>query len=151
MAVAYANIPRDRFYALAHRGWAHHGLDNHQQSTRSWVDALDIGIVFDPVTNRRLHNMVAWNHAVCRASSVCDGAVAVKFYEMIPSKRRTWYELGTGAAAYARSGDFETAVRLQRQSMSRLENSNVSNKDKWVDGAAMRLALYEQGKPYTEY
>lgn len=150
LAVRYAAIPRDRFYALAHKGWAHHGLGQHTDSTKSWEDALAIGIVFDPVTNRRLHNMVAWNHAVCRTEYACSAAKAVDAYKRNPARRKTWYELGTGAAAFARAGDFESAVRLQEQSIALLDEADAADKGSRMEGARQRLALYRQARPYTE-
>jgi len=149
-ALVSAKIPRDRFYALAQKGWVHHALDNHTESTKSWTAALNIDIVFDPVTNRRLYNMVAWNHAVCRAVEVCDGATAVSFYERNPVRNQAWNELGTGAAAYARLGDFATAVRLQEESVSLIQSTEIPNREKWLKGAIERIKLYQHGMPYTE-
>ena len=149
-ALKYAKIPRHRFYALAHLGWAQHGLNNHTESTNSWVKALDININFEPFKNRRLYNMVAWNYAVCRTAEICDGATAVKFHNRIPSKNQTWYELGTGAAAYARMGDFAAAVRLQEKSILLIQITDKRDKEKWLDSARDRMKLYKQEKPYTE-
>ena len=149
-ALKYAKIPRHRFYALAHLGWAQHGLNNNTESTKSWVKALDIKINFEPFKNRRLYNMVAWNYAVCRTAEICDGATAVKFHNMIPSKNLTWYELGTGAAAHARMGDFITAVRLQEKSILLIQSTDIGDKENWLNGARDRLRLYKQEKPYTE-
>lgn len=149
-ALQYAQIPRDRFYALAHRGWAQHRLGKIAESTRSWTDALDVNIVFDPVTNRKLYNMVAWNYAVCRTHEICDGAAAVEFYEMNPARNPTWYELGTGAAAYARSGDFAAAVRLQAASISMIESTDMPDREKWLRGARDRMRLFKEEIPYTE-
>lgn len=149
-ALEYAKIPRDRFYALANKGWVHHAFDDHTESTKSWTEALNIDIVFDPVTNRRLYNMVAWNHAVCRTPEVCDGAVAVGFYQRNPAKNPAWNEIGTGAAAYARQGRFATAIRLQEKSISSIQSTDIPNKGKWLEGARERMKLYQRGMPYSE-
>jgi len=150
-ALKYAKIPRHRFYALAHLGWAQHGLNNHTESTKSWAKALDINMNFEPFKNRQLYNMVAWNYAVCRTAEICDGGTAVKFHNMIPSKNQIWYELGTGAAAHARMGDFATAVRLQEKSIELIQSStDIGDKEKWLNGARDRMKLYKQAKPYTE-
>ena len=138
-ALKYAKIPRHRFYALAHLGWAQHELNNNTESTKSWVKALDIKINFEPFKNRRLYNMVAWNYAVCRTAEICDGATAVNFHNMIPSKNLTWYELGTGAAAHARMGDFITAVRLQEKSILLIQSTDIGDKENWLNGARDRM------------
>ena len=150
LALRYAGIPRDRFYALAHMGWAHHGLGEHTESTKSWTAALNINIVFDPVTNRRLYNMVAWNHAVCRTTEVCDGTAAVEFHERNPVRYPAWNELGTGAAAYARLGNFAAAVALQKQSIALIRSTDIQDKDRWLEGAMERMKLYQQGIAYTD-
>jgi tetratricopeptide (TPR) repeat protein len=148
-ALTYAKIPRHRFYALAHLGWAQHGLNNHTESTNAWVGALDIGLNFDPFTSRQLYNMVAWNYAVCRTNEICDGKLAVKFYNEIPKNNRTWYELGTGEAAYARMRDFDTAVRLQEESIALIESTDMPDKEGWLSGARERMALYKNARWYS--
>lgn len=149
-ALRYARIPRHRFFALAHMGWVQHELGRHTQSTRYWEQALDIGINFEPFKDRGMYNMVAWNYAVCRTADVCDGAAAVAHHGKIPGGNQTWYELGTGAAAYARSGEFAAALKLQEQSIQLIRDGDMPDKDERLAGANHRMALYRQGMPYTD-
>ncbi len=97
------------------------------------------------------YNNLAWLLATCPGDKYRDGKRAVenasKACQLDDGKH--WYCLGTLAAAYAESGDFEKAKEWQAKSIE-LAKADKSATDEDKAEAHSRLELYKQGKPYRE-
>lgn len=93
------------------------------------------------------YNQRAWLLATCPDAKYRDGARAVEAARracQLSSWKQGSY-IDTLAAAYAAAGDFMRAVQYERQALAVPEFAAGSGAD-----ARKRLALYEQGKAYTE-
>jgi len=91
------------------------------------------------------YNDFAWLMATCPQAPFRDGRKAVE-YATKACELTQWKEpfpLGTLAAACAEEGDFENAVKWQKQ---QLENHGLSASD--IPAAISRLALYMTHHPY---
>jgi serine/threonine-protein kinase len=92
-------------------------------------------------------NSLAWLQATCPDKHARNGAAAVqaatKACELTQWKNESYID--TLAAAYAESGDFDQAIKFQKQS---LEMTSASDTDR--KGMEERLHLYQQRKPYRE-
>ncbi len=91
------------------------------------------------------YNNRAWMLATCPDEKVCDGKAAVeaatKACELAQWKNPDW--LDTLAAAYARAGDFDAAVKYQTQAMELAPEPQREE-------MKTRLELYRAGKPFQE-
>ncbi len=97
------------------------------------------------------YNNLAWLQATCPDARYRDGSKAV---ENANTARQSdggqhWYFLGTLAAAYAESGDFQKAVEWQAKAID-LAATDKSATEKDKAEANSRLELYRQGKPYRD-
>ena len=73
--------------------------------------------------------------------------VAQKAYQLDGGKH--WLCIGTLAAAYAESGDFDKAKEWQAKAIE-MATTDKSVQDNDKAQAAARLELYKQNKPYHE-
>jgi len=94
----------------------------------------------------RTLNSLAWLRATCPEAKIRNGKEAVelalKACEL--SQWKDWGIIDTLAAAYAEQGDFEQAIKYQKQVLEIGRSSNDYDKIK------NHLALYEQHTPYRE-
>jgi tetratricopeptide (TPR) repeat protein len=94
----------------------------------------------------RALNSLAWLRATCPETGIRDGKEAVelalKACEL--SEWKDWGIMDTLAAAYAEQGDFDRAIKYQKQVLQMGKSSNDYDKMK------EHLALYEQHTPYRE-
>jgi tetratricopeptide (TPR) repeat protein len=93
------------------------------------------------------YNTLAWIKATCPDASVRNGSEAVSAATQACELTRWKLAslIDTLAAACAESGDFQRAIRLQKQALL------VSNAPESERGAMQeRLALYKQSQPYHE-
>ena len=116
-------------------------LGNYQSASKNYGNALD----HDP-DNLNALNELARLLATCPDAKFRDADRAVKLSEHLlelarKSGQRERHYLGTAAAAYAEHGDFDVAVRLQRQSIERTPDEHIAK-------AKRRLTLYENHKPF---
>jgi hypothetical protein len=91
--------------------------------------------------------VLAWFAATCPDEASRDGRQAV--LDATRACERTFWKaemtLDTLAAAHAEVGDFEQALKYQKQALE-CGDLPVNIRPK----AEARLALYQQGKPYRE-
>jgi tetratricopeptide (TPR) repeat protein len=93
------------------------------------------------------YNSLGWLLATCQVQSVRNGAHAVaaarKACELTDWKNPDYID--TLAAAYAEAGDFEKAIKYEKQAVSTdgLTDQNRSDAQK-------RMGLYQQQKPYHQ-
>lgn len=92
-----------------------------------------------------LHNDCAWLLSTCPDAAVRNGKRAVRF-SLEACELADWQDtfmLDTLAAAYAESGDFETAIAM-------LEKGLEDFGDAGPEGMRARLKLYRRGVPFRE-
>jgi tetratricopeptide (TPR) repeat protein len=91
---------------------------------------------------------LAWLRATCMVAEFRDGVKAVeqatKACELTNFKKTRY--IGTLAAAYAETGDFDSAVKWQKKAIDLL-----TEKQEYLSADfEERLKLYQSGKPYRE-
>jgi len=118
-------------------------LDDAKTTLR---DAMELFRNEADAGDKASQNRLAWYLATYPDSEVRDGRTAVAYAEKaVAATRRTYASyLDTLAAAYAETGDFANAVRIQTEAMALLGTKN-EKKD-----YASRLNLYESGSPYRD-
>jgi len=93
------------------------------------------------------YNSAAWILASCSADKCRDGAKAVELATQACSLT-SWKDpdfLDTLGVAYAEVGNFEQAIRFEKQALQFPQWA-----EKQGDGAQKRLDLYKERKPYRE-
>lgn len=100
-------------------------------------------------------NALGWIYAACSSPEFLDGEKAVSYAEKAHAELPDdWSFADTLAAAYARSGDFDKAVKAQSKAISLLEKLEASTSKadfmQLRQGVEERLALYSQNNPYSE-
>jgi WD40 repeat protein len=94
-------------------------------------------------------NELAWLQATSSVADLRNGARAVEFAtnacEVTNWKNADY--VNTLAAAYAEVGDFDSAVKWQKEAINLLTEKEPSN---WQAEFEERLKLYQSGKPYRE-
>ena len=103
---------------------------------RAAIDSKDPGII----------NNYAWLLSTSIETDIRDGATAVALMEtMLAENERNGAWVDTLAAAYAESGDFETALHFQEEALELFASDHPS-----YDGVLERLGLYAEGKTWRE-
>lgn len=90
-------------------------------------------------------NALAWNYASCNFG--CDDDKAIHWATKLlttPGIAQKQAELDSIAAAYARAGKFDSAIKVQEKAIALLSN------EKEIVGYKERLALYKNKQPYTD-
>jgi len=94
----------------------------------------------------RALNSLAWLRATCPETEIRNGKEAVelalKACEL--SQWKDWGIIDTLAAAYAEQGDFDQAIKYQKQVLQ------IGKSGSDYDKIKQHLALYEQRRPYRE-
>ncbi len=85
--------------------------------------------------------------ATCPDKKIRDGKQAVKYGILVCklTENKNYAAFDTLAAAYAEAGDFENAVKTQKQAIKLLPKAKDSKALKRLDS---RLKLYQAKKPY---
>ena len=93
------------------------------------------------------YNLLAWLLATCPDDQIRDGkrAVELALKACDLAKWKKYEYVDTLAAAYAETGDFEQAVKYQKQAAS-MDGVPESNRTNVQD----RIELYLQNKPYRK-
>jgi len=97
-------------------------------------------------TPERVLNSLAWLLATCPEAEIREGkeAVELALRACELSEWRDWGMIDTLAAGYAEQGDFDRAIKYQKQVLEIGKSSNEYDKIK------EHLSLYEQHRPYRE-
>jgi tetratricopeptide (TPR) repeat protein len=124
----------------ANRGVAWHRTGEYDKARADWTEAIRL----DP-KNVHAHRALAWLLATCSDSKLRDGRKAVELATNACELSGGKDALGAVAlaAAYAETGDFESAVKWQEES---LRLCPEDDKAKWT----ILLKLYKLRKPYRE-
>ena len=117
-----------------------------QKKYRQAVLDLQTAIQMNSKKPERALNSLAWLRATCLEAGIRDGKEAVKLAikacEL--SEWKDWGMIDTLAAAYAEIGDFDQAIKYEKQVVEMIKPSTDRRK------LQQRVALYEQHKPYRE-
>ena len=124
---------------------------------KKYADAIKIcktrlSIVKDPDMKNELNNNIAWYLCTLPGSTKESGKAAIKYANdackyndyQIPG------QIDTLAAAYARAGNMQAAIKWQRVAIKLLIDGETDGNDLQVDESKERLKLYINGKVYTE-
>jgi tetratricopeptide (TPR) repeat protein len=132
-------------FAYANRGRVYMKLGNYPEAMADYEKAIKIAPHEWPAYNGRAR---IWATAPDFVYHLRDGkkalAEAKKACEL--ANWDEWYCLATLAAAYAETGDFESAVKWQTKAMEMSQPAE----DRDQEDNEKRLALYKAGKPYHE-
>lgn len=138
----------DSFDALRMRGDAYLNVGDHEAAAKDFEKALTLS---DKDTS--LLNNYAWLLATSPIDSVRDGKKAIDLATKAAdlTKHEKPHILSTLAAAYAESGDFETARKWSKQSIeTRDEESSEAETKEMGEQLKKELASYEANKPWRE-
>jgi len=115
---------------------------NYQQAVRD----LQAAVEMKSRRPERVLNSLAWLRATCPQATVRNGkeAVTLALRACELSEWKDWGIIDTLAAAYAEQGDFDRAIKYQKQVLQIGKSSNELEKIK------EHLVLYEQHRPYRE-
>jgi Flp pilus assembly protein TadD len=97
----------------------------------------------DPI----FYNQLAWVRATCPTASTRNGKEAAEMANKACelSEWKNWTYIDSLAAAEAESGDFENAVKHQKQALDMAGPADPERAE-----ASQRLALYEKKQPYHQ-
>jgi tetratricopeptide (TPR) repeat protein len=128
------------FNALQARGDAYLNMGKHAEAIVDFNRALKL----KPEDTTLLNNL-AWVLATSPEDALRDGKRAVQLATQACelSEYKTPHILSTLAAAYAESGDFETALKWSQQSVD-------ANDPEHREQLSKELESYRQGKPWRE-
>ena len=129
-------------------------LDHGQSSERAGqydraIADLESAIKIDPNHITAL-NSFAWLKATCPKAQYRDGNVAIE-KAVRACELTSWKEcayLDTLAAAYAEAGDYEEALRWQKEAIALLSEDDRAEQQALYES---RLTLYQSGKPYRNF
>ena len=122
------------------RGLVLYEIEEYAAATADYQQA----IALDP-RNVQAHNNLAWIYATCPEAGRRNGQAAVEhaLKACESSAYSQWYCLGTLAAAYAESEDFEEARRWCKEALAAAPAEERED-------CRERLRLYKDGKPCRE-
>lgn len=127
------NVPFQEYSRFVAEGRYSEALESVNSDLESGLD------------NAYLHNNKAWLLATCPDDAVRDGKLAVE-HATKACELSNWINvmfLDTLAAAYAEAGDFESAVKWQKEAIR-------FNNPAFAEDFQTRLRLFEAGKVYRE-
>jgi|GEM_PF-329151 len=127
--------------SFCERGWLYRKTGRYQEA----IDDLREAIRLDKKTDLYANNL-AWILATCTEGKFLDGPKAVELATEA-CELTTWKSPGrldTLAAAYARVGDFDNAVRWQNKALELEKNEDHAGR--FHD----RLVLYKRKEAYSE-
>lgn len=125
------------------RGRAQYRMGRNREAIADYEKALEI----DPVDASAL-SALAWILAACPDGQYRDGQKAVRLASQAVALDKREEYLDTLAAAQAETGDFQAAIKTQRQAIALLQKRRGDSEGKRQ--AKARLELYKQGKPLRD-
>jgi tetratricopeptide (TPR) repeat protein len=133
-------IELDSRYSTAYynRGNTHRDRHQYDRASADYYKAIEINPKYAAA-----YNNLAWLLATVKEPGFRDGTKALEF-ALKACELSNWKNpshLDTLAAAYARTGDFENAIKWQEKSLEFVERSKRAE-------IQQRLDLYREHKPY---
>jgi tetratricopeptide (TPR) repeat protein len=128
--------------AYYNRGYSHYARREYEDAIADFTEVLRLHPGHAEACTR-----LAWILATCPQADLRDGKMAVNFAQAACqlSKWKFRAAVDALAAAYAEAGDFENAVKYEKEF---LEKYNPP--ERAAAGAAARLKLYEAKTPHHE-
>jgi tetratricopeptide (TPR) repeat protein len=125
--------------ALAMRGFCYNNKEQFNEALKDYYKAIQI----DPKNDSAWNNL-GWQRATCPIASMRNGKEAVEAATKACdlSNWKKWTRVDTLAAAFAEAGDFQQAVKYQKQAL------NMYKHDKAREAMQNRLSLYEKQQPF---
>ena len=129
------------------RGLAYSKAERYDLALADFNQLLGLHNVYpgDPFRAQLLNDR-AWIEATCPNARYRNGKQAIEDAQIavrIGGNRKAFY-LDTLAAAYAESGDFDSAIKTQEKAIA------AQTKDNKLEGGDERLTLYKQRRPYRD-
>jgi tetratricopeptide (TPR) repeat protein len=131
-------------------GWVYYNRAKTKMSGGEFAEAIsdyEAAVRVDP-GYALAFNDLAWLRATCLVAEFRDGAKAVeqasKACELTNFKKAHY--VGTLAAAYAETGDYDSAVKWQKKAIDLLTEKQEYLRADFEE----RLKLYQSGKPYRQ-
>ena len=132
------------YVAAVRRGQANERLGRYENSLKEYDRVLSLKPM---IGSRALAKSArAWVLATCPNAALRNGQQAVADAKAACnlSSWGEWDYIDTLAAACAEAGDFDSAIKFEQKAISKAKDADA------IKGAQMRLALYEQHKPYRD-
>jgi WD40 repeat protein len=123
--------------------------DETEQTLNDWQEAFEVKrrVLGDEDPN--MLNGIAWLLATFPMADLRNGTKAIE-YATKACELTKWKNaniIDTLAAAYAEAGDFDSAIKWQKEAINLLTEKEPPG---WQAGFEERLKLYQSGKPYRE-
>lgn len=99
-------------------------------------------------SKQRPQVLLAWILVTCPDVRLQNGTLAIKIIQDLSSDRTNTKLLSLLAAAYAATGDFKTAITLQKENLSALYTTRADPNQ--VELQQRHLARYQSGRPLQE-
>ncbi len=143
------------------RGGVNQRLGNYRRALDEYESLVKITASELPLTHAQAINAYAWLRATCPDASFRNGKEAVSD-ATVACKTMSWHDchcIDTLAAAYAETGDFDSAIRFEQQAVAGVDKDelNRSIKDPERGRAATQsavasyqrhLAAYQRRQPW---
>jgi tetratricopeptide (TPR) repeat protein len=132
------------FIAAIKRGQANERLGRYDRSLADYDKVISLKPLLG--TRALAKSTRAWLLATCPNPAFRNGKQAIEDAKAA-CNITTWSEwdyIDTLAAAYAETGDFDSAIKFEKRAIAKIKEPDN------LKGAQERLALYEQHKPFRQ-
>jgi tetratricopeptide (TPR) repeat protein len=126
---------------------AYHGMADYTHEEEAWLILFQDRLTEEATIAAA--NGLAWIYGMCPRSDMRNGKLGIK-YATQACELTKWGDpqyIGALAAAYAQTGDFQSAVKFQEKAIDVLKNEFPKTGELLADYEAC-LKLYREGKPY---
>lgn len=118
--------------------------------TGSWEHGIDQLTRSADHGHAGAQNSLAWTYATSKHMEALDGKKAIAYAEKATAQDRNFSYLDTLAAAFARDGQFERAVKTEEEALALIDQESRPDRGDIMGRFNARLALYRAKSAYTE-